>query len=166
MFGEKTKKVSAITMASFVAIIIGACAKAIDDPISLEASNAYSSWKKVNTEPVLSATHGGRHVFTYINDVAMSAGMEANLPFTVGSFIAKESFDKNSGAVGPVFLMEKREAGYDPDRGDWHYSMIDGGKVKLSGSSQNKGTKFCSDCHVAVQVQDYVYGVGTEMKLQ
>jgi len=160
------KNITGILSMSITMMLIGACAKAIDDPISLEAASAYSSWKKVNTEPVLSATHGGRNVFTYINDVAMPAGMEANLPFAVGSFIAKESFDKESGAAGPVFLMEKREAGYDPDRGDWHYSMIEAGKVKLSGNSHNKDTKFCSDCHIAVQTQDYVFGVGTEMKLQ
>ena len=45
--------------------------------------------------------------------------------YQVGSIIVKESFEDGGGrpAVGPLFVMEKRSAGYSPDHGDWWYAI-------------------------------------------
>ncbi len=133
-------------------------------------ADQYKRWAKVNDIPVKSATHGGRLVFTYLNEMAKSAGMSGKLPFPIGSILAKESFANNNGspgAPGPLFIMEKREAGYDASNGDWKYAMVVNGKVARVGNGVGKSpVKFCAACHSVVKATDYVYGTGTSMKLK
>jgi hypothetical protein len=148
----------------------GPCAAApVDDPEALQAATDYTGWTKVNDDPVMSATHGNRWVFTYLNARAEQAGLTGDLPFPTGSVLAKESFTNDNGSVGgegPLFLMTKREAGYDSDHNDWQYAIVAGNKVQMSGSGKpGQATQFCAQCHQAVAGQDYVYGIGTRMKL-
>ncbi|MFV2031771.1 MAG: cytochrome P460 family protein [Gammaproteobacteria bacterium] len=119
---------------------------------------------------MLSATHGGRLVYTYLNKKAEKAGMTGNLPFSVGSILAKESFANNSGspgAAGPLFIMEKQAPGYDTANGDWKYAMVVNGKVTRVGSGKTGSpVQFCAGCHILVKSTDFVYGNGTRMKLK
>jgi len=96
--------------------------------------------------------------------------MNGNLPFPAGSILAKESFVNNDGSPGdpgPLFIMEKREAGYDSTNGDWKYAMIVNGKVARVGNGMaGSPVQFCSACHTAVKATDYVYGTGTKMNLK
>ena len=48
----------------------------VKDSVAEAAFKQYKSWKKVNTEPVLSATHGNRYVFTYLNKKAEPSGLQ------------------------------------------------------------------------------------------
>jgi hypothetical protein len=91
-------------------------AVAAKDPVAEAAFKQYKDWKKVNTAPVLSATHGNRYVFTYLNKTAEPAGLRGRFPFPKGAVLAKESFegqDGKPGPHGPLFIMEKRGEGYD-----------------------------------------------------
>jgi hypothetical protein len=135
------------------------------------AFKQYKRWKKVNQEPVLSATHGNRYVFTYLNKTAEPSGLQGKFPFPKGAVLAKESFEGEGGKPGPkgpVFLMEKRAKGYDGKHGDWHYAVVDpGGAVAMSGSGKDGSpTAFCAACHQAAKGNDYVFGNGTIMKVK
>ncbi len=147
-----------------------ATAAPVADPVATVTARQYRGWKKVNQEPVLSATHGNRYVFTYINRQAESAALSGRFPFPVGAVLAKESFEGQGGRPGPkgpLFIMEKRGPGYDAAHGDWHYAVVDpAGAVAMSGSGQEDSpTAFCAACHQQARVNDYVFGRGTIMKV-
>ena len=146
-------------------------AAAVKDPVAEAAFKQYKKWKKVNTAPVLSATHGNRYVFTYLNKTAEPAGLQGRFPFPKGAVLAKESFegrDGKPGPQGPLFIMEKRGAGYDREHADWHYAIVEpSGAVAMSGNGhQSSATNFCAACHATAKANDYVFGNGTIMKVK
>jgi hypothetical protein len=56
-----------------------------------------------------------------------------------------------SGGVmtGPLFLMEKREAGFNSATNDWLYMMVrpTGAVVGITNGINSMAVKFCADCH-------------------
>lgn len=108
----------------------------------------YRDWTKVSAFPAAPGFHGGRFLTTWVNE----AGAEAYLKYEedpeipAGTRIAKESFSVgDDGAVtpGPLFLMQKVEAGASPETGDWHYMM-----VAPNGAPQAVNVQTaCSACH-------------------
>jgi hypothetical protein len=115
----------------------------------------FTGWTNVATQAYQSATHGGRYVMNYANPVGADAyaKFEASGVMPAGTVLAKPSFSiKNDGKVGfgPLFFMEKHEAGFDEDAQNWKYSLImPGGKHngKAAGPTPD-GLQFCIDCHV------------------
>jgi hypothetical protein len=146
-------------------------APGVNDPVATAAFTQYKEWKKVNTAPALSATHGNRYVFTYVNKTAEPSGLQGKFPFLNGAVLAKESFegrDGRPGPRGPLFIMEKRGHGYDRAHADWHYAVIEPtGVVSMSGSGHERSpTQFCAACHALAKANDYVFGTGTIMKVK
>jgi Cytochrome P460 len=138
---------------------------AMKDPVAEATFKEYRAWKKVNTQPVLSASHGNRYVFTYLNKAAEPSGLLGIFPFSKGAVLATESFeakDGKPGPQGPLFIMEKRGEGYDRGHANWHYAVVDPrGAVSLSGSGHERSpTRFCSACHAMAKANDYVFGNG------
>ena len=123
----------------------------------VDAAAQFRDWTRASTVPFVSATHGGRYVIHYINDVGAEAYLEyEKMPaggMPVGSFAAKESFAVNEdGAVvvGPLFLMEKVAAGGLPDTADWRYSLIlpNGQIMGTTGGENADKVQFCHACHL------------------
>jgi hypothetical protein len=144
---------------------------AVKDPVAEAAFNQYKVWKKVDTEPVLRASHGNRYVFTYLNKTAEPSGLQGSFPFSKGAVLAEESFegqDGKPGPQGPLFIMEKRGEGYDRAHANWHYAVVDpSGVVSMSGSGHERSpTQFCSACHAMAKANDHVFGNGTIMKVK
>lgn len=121
----------------------------------------WQSYTKVNTTPVMSQDHGKRFVDTYVNEVGQAAYQdpdeEAEIP--VGTIIVKTSWENEGGkpstTAGPTFVMEKKEPGYDPDKGDWYYAIHwENPPEKMRqrfGSiywqSPSKKVDYCVSCH-------------------
>ncbi len=106
--------------------------------------------------PYVSGTHGGRHVLNYANKVGRAYGLFENAgALPAGTNLAKPSFSVNAagnGAVGPLFLMEKMDAGFNPDSGNWRYTMVmPNGAVfgTTKGAGADK-VEFCVGCHISV----------------
>jgi hypothetical protein len=78
---------------------------------------AYGKWPRYSNQAYASATHGNRYVQNYANDTAKAYGnYEQAGVYPAGSKLAKDSFSvKANGTVspGPLFVMEKFEAGWD-----------------------------------------------------
>jgi len=116
----------------------------------------FNSYRLYSNHPYVSATHGERYVMNYANDTARAYGLfEKAGALPVGSKLAKPSFSvKGNGqaTMGPLFTMEKMDAGFNPDSGDWRYSMVlPSGSVV--GSTNGKGAdkvEFCIGCHLSV----------------
>jgi hypothetical protein len=84
-------------------------------------------------------------VDVYANDAgrALYDGKAASAP--VGAMLVKDSFEhKVDGETqGPVFVMEKKEKGYDPDHGDWRWMVVTA-KGEVAGDGKLQA---CAACH-------------------
>jgi Cytochrome P460 len=141
------------------------------DKAAEAAFKEYKGWKKVNGQPVASASHGGTLVFTYLNKKGEPAAANGKFPFPAGSVLVKEAFDDQGGKPGgmsKVFVMEKRAKGYDSANGDWHYAVVmpDGAVAMTGNGKAGSSTQFCGACHQQAKVNDYVFGNGTTMKVK
>jgi hypothetical protein len=118
------------------------------------ASTDYFDWKRFNTAPYKSGTHGQRYVNNFANTVAEDGyGKFEDAPtMPVGSVLAKDSFKvtkKGEVKKGPLSIMEKMESGFNSDSLDWKYTLVlPNGKIMgtTSGKSSKK-VAFCAACH-------------------
>lgn len=124
---------------------------------------AYQGWKRYNTAPYRSASHGNRFINNFANEKAQSYGRyeeAGRLP--VGSVVVKDSFTvSEDGTItpGPLFVMEKMETGFNYVSGNWRYIMVEGDGT-LFGVTKGPGSKkveFCIGCHLAVEEQDHLH---------
>ena len=134
---------------------------------------SYQSWRNVAAQPYVSDTHGARYVNNYANDVGADnyALFEEAGPAPVGSVYAKDSFTvtgKGGVGAGPLFLMEKMEAGFDPDTGDWRYTLImpNGRVIGTTGGKGAAKVGFCAACHLGVEDQDSRFFLDEDYRAQ
>jgi hypothetical protein len=133
----------------------------------------YGSWSAVTPQPIrvpkeafyrCSATpdqiargpHFAPAVKVYANPTALSALQStATWAMPVGSVVVKEKWwDEKASQPSAYAAMFKRDAGYDPDNGDWEYlfAQLDGGRKVQRGRIQN-----CIACHQGAAPQDYLF---------
>ena len=129
---------------------------------------AYTSWRRYNTSPYQSATHGGRYVNNYSNNNAYG-GYENAGTMAAGTVLAKDSFAVNKKGqvmVGPLFLMTKMEAGFNAGSGDWQYQMVmpNGTVFGTTNGTGSAKVQFCADCHNAVGEQDALWFLPEEYR--
>jgi len=147
-------------------------------PLEVGADYA-TAFRKLNTEPFKSPTHGKRWVNTWVNDAAYQAFVDGAEEFPVGSIVVKESFESDdSGEMtevrGPIFVMEKRDEGYAPDEGDWWYALhwaevppswqdrVGGEQVYWRGKSPK--VDYCAGCHDNLDYADHIGGVPEDVR--
>ena len=144
-------------------------------------ATAYFKWKRYNRVPYVSETHGGRYVNNYANGVARAySKFDKAGVMPVGSVLAKDSFQvapknpcaaknpcnpgaanpcaanpcaaKGGASAGPLFLMEKMNAGFSPKTGNWRYTMImpNGAVFGTTKGKNADKVQFCAECHGSV----------------
>jgi hypothetical protein len=126
----------------------------------------YTSWKKVNLEPVtgdrtgfLGPAHAGEEGFReiYVNNIgrAVSTG-SADFPYPVGTIIVKEAYMNEGGMkgmLGAVTIMIKRGSNYDPSHNNWEYMMVSPeNEIMRQGKVEG-----CTGCHANASDTDYVF---------
>ena len=122
----------------------------------LAVASAYPKWKRYSKVAYQSATHGARFVQNYANDAAKSYGrFEKAGKMPAGAYLVKDSFSVTKDGkigVGPLFVMRKMAAGWNPASGDWKYAMVmpDGAFFGETKGKNAANMKFCIDCHIAV----------------
>jgi hypothetical protein len=130
-----------------------------------QVARDYLSWRRYNSAPYLSATHGNHYLNNYANERALAYGeFEGAGRLPVGSVIAKDSFSvTRSGSIliGPLFIMEKMPQGFSYVSGDWKFTLVrpDG---TLFGETNGPGAKrveYCITCHLARERYDHLYFV-------
>jgi hypothetical protein len=139
------------------------------DPIASQ----YTTWKRYNKTPYRSSLHGERFVNNYANHAAADyIKYEGLNRLSPGAMIVKDSFTATGqGAIltGPLFLMEKMEAGFNIRDGDWRYMMImpDGTVAGLSGGVNSRNVEFCAECHnTAPASQDRLFFMPDDVRLR
>ena len=93
--------------------VIARAAMGIGYPLSgSPVARDYQNWRRYNSAPYLSASHGNHYLNNYANQRALAYGeFEAAGRLPVGAVIAKDSFSvTNSGGIllGPLFIMASK----------------------------------------------------------
>lgn len=134
---------------------------------------SYRNWRRFNKTPYRSATHGERYVNNYANTVGRSYGrFEAVGEMPVGAMLAKDAFAMTSQGdvfLGPLFLMEKMPAGFNPASHDWRYSMImpDGSVFGRTNGDGSAKVEFCITCHqTAGDENDHLFFVPRKHRVE
>ncbi len=102
--------------------------------------------------------HANANIVVYVNPVGREAMFSNSPHFPQGSIIVKEKVDANSHVSPPPVLlytvMTKRAAGYNPQAGDWEFSVIsgDGKRLDATGKLEN-----CQTCHIPQAKDDFVF---------
>lgn len=128
----------------------------------------YRQWARMNATPIFSATHGNSFVVTYINPRGLPAAHEGAFPFPAGTVIVKEAFENRGckpGQPGAVFVMEKREEGFDRTASDWLWVRYNPDGTLWGEGKSGGQMDFCAACHSVARVNDYVFGNGTTIKV-
>ena len=61
-------------------------------PANLNLIKEYQSWKRYNSAPYISATHGQRYVNNFVNDIGKDYGkLKSGEVYPAGTVIAKDS---------------------------------------------------------------------------
>lgn len=130
------------------------------DPVT----GAYQSWRRYNSVPYRSALHGELLVNNYANATASGYGKFETLGrLPAGSVIVKDSFivtDSGEVMTGPLFLMEKRETGFNAASNDWLFMMVQptGLVAGITNGTNSAAVRFCAECHnKAAKDQDSLY---------
>ena len=118
--------------------------------IPAEFVKDYRNWGLASTAPAAPGFHGQRFLVTYVNAVGFDEYTEyksANVNIPAGTVIAKESFkvsESGKATAGPLFFMQKAEAGASPKTDDWYYMMVmpNGAPAAVNVFSA------CSACHM------------------
>ena len=115
-------------------------------------SKVYHTWRKYNTAPYQSATHGQRYVNNYANSIAKEYGKARTMP--EGTILAKDSFEvtgRGDVVTGPLTFMEKMKSGFNPKGRDWRYTMImpDGSLFGTTNGENSERVGYCMECHIA-----------------
>jgi len=132
----------------------------------------YLSWRRFNKAPYRSATHGARYVNNYANRIGGNYGafeQAGRLP--EGSVLVKDSFTATvDGGIypGPLFVMKKMEAGFNPESGNWRYTMImpDGSLFGETNGVNSRSVAFCIGCHATRADTDHLFFLPQEYRLR
>jgi hypothetical protein len=137
----------------------------------LEVASAYANWTRYSKGAYQSATHGGRFVQNYANAVAKNYGrFEKAGEMPPGAYLAKDSFTVaaiGTVAAGPLFIMRKMGAGWNPASGDWKYAMVmpNGAFFGETRGKNADNMKFCAECHMSVaKAQDSMFFMPEEYR--
>lgn len=128
------------------------------------AAGSYQGWRRMNTAPYLSATHGNHYLNNYVNEIGAAAygRFEKAGKLPVGTVIAKDSFSMTRGGeilLGGLFVMEKMPGGFNDVTGDWKYTLIqaDGTLFGETNGTGSKRVEYCVECHLARKHQDHLW---------
>ena len=126
-------------------------------------ANAYAAFMCAIPLPDLSpelarqrGPHGGNYVHVFVNDIAVPvfSGDPAK-PLPVGSVIVKAKIGELPwGEAHALGVMIKREAGFDPEGGDWEYAYFDGPELELTGRGRIDN---CRACHIPQSATAYLF---------
>lgn len=145
-----------------------------------EGTDGYLELTRYNDAPYKSSTHGNHYLNNYANEIAAGYGkFEQAGVLPPGSVIFKDSFTVTESTqsfsaaasrqitLGPLFVMRKMEAGFNPVTGDWQYIQIqpDGGILGMTNGDGSDHVEYCIGCHLAREDHDHLYFVPKERRL-
>ncbi|HEV3438638.1 MAG TPA: cytochrome P460 family protein [Gemmata sp.] len=114
--------------------------------------------KEEEAQKEIIKTHGPHMGFSIIVRTSPEAiaPFREGKPLPVGSVVVKEKY-ADALATGPLYAyaaMKKREAGYDPEGGDWEYTFV----TLLPDRKVSRGRLTeCASCHASAKARDFLF---------
>lgn len=99
--------------------------------------------------------HASTFITVYVNNAGKEAMFKQQTPrFPEGSIIVKQKVDRKDQNPLLYTIMRKREPGYNPQVGDWEFSVVgaNGKEMLARGKIDN-----CQSCHVGEATSDFVF---------
>jgi len=164
-----------VAVAGFVLVALAVSrTEAAKDEFRFDAAKLkdHNTWIQVNNDPYqmpapvaalcapggLAAPnpHASSFITVYVNKIGREA-MFAKQPqrYPEGSMIVKEKFSSPDDRKPLLYtIMRKRAAGYNPQVGDWEFSVVgpNGRELQESGKLKN-----CQGCHLGKSESDFVF---------
>ncbi len=132
----------------------------------------YQFWKRYNSSPYLSATHGQRFVNNFANTKASTYGkLKSGEVYPEGTVFAKDTVtvtSENKIFPGAIFIMEKLAKDANPETADWRYVTVlpDGTLFGDTTGAEPELAQYCHACHQAKAKEDYVFYVPEEFQIK
>ena len=123
---------------------------AVDSLCRAPTADDYAPFRKNNP-------HAASFITVYVNNIGREAMFAKQVQrFPEGSVIVKEKISNFNEGRKPLLytLMRKREQGYNPELGDWEFSVVaaDGKQVEAVGKLEN-----CQACHKNKKDSDFIF---------
>jgi hypothetical protein len=120
-------------------------------------SDFRTSMSRANATRFLSKGHAGGR---WEADVYGTSSAQATLRVDrgvvpVGTRFIEEHFERGDAGAGPLFMMEKKSAGFDAARGNWRYVAV-GASGEVAGDGVIES---CAGCHGDAP-HDHLFRVG------
>ena len=120
----------------------------------------YAGWLKLNAEPIPPAPGGDPHRGTknvYVNQTreVIAPNGEQQFPYPDGTIVVKEATRPGKDFIGLIAVMWK-EAGSDPDAGDWRFEEFLRGAPDADFRLAFEGG-VCTGCHSRAAATDFVF---------
>ena len=122
----------------------------IDSLCAAPTAAAYEPERKKNP-------HAASFITVYVNKTGRDAMFAKDVQrFPAGSIIVKEKISTPFEGSKPLLytIMRKREPGYNPEVGDWEFSVVgpNGTELQATGKLEN-----CESCHKNKSNSDFVF---------
>jgi hypothetical protein len=125
-----------------------------EEPFKMDAVTATLCRVEPKTTEEPGDPHGSYYCHIYINDAGQKTMETGEGTYPVGTIVIKQKFtDRKAKNVELYTLMRKMESGYDPEHGDWEYSIINRTAKKVLSRGK---TDSCIACHQQYAALDYV----------
>ena len=90
----------------------------------------------------------------YVNAVAKDVILSGTGQYPVGSVVIKSKLSSVDDTTPDLFtVMQKMPSGYDRERGDWKYIVVDGATYRQLAAGRIDS---CIDCHEHYKATDFV----------
>jgi hypothetical protein len=123
-------------------------------------ARAYGNWRLYSSQPF--GSEHGSYLEIFANEKAAAFGrFEDAGVLPEGAILAKHHFSVTGDGVierGPLLMMEKMNAGFDPDTNDWRFRVVaPDGAIAGETKGRNAATfAYCAECHKAGRRQDFL----------
>jgi len=122
--------------------------KNLDISCVLPTAADYARQKKNNP-------HASTFITVYVNKTGKDAMYTSQSPrFPEGSIIVKQKLDSKERKPLLYTIMRKREPGYNPQVGDWEFSVVGANGTEMMGRGKIEN---CQSCHVGEGTSDFVF---------
>ena len=121
------------------------------------SGDAYKDWSQFPGAPaglIMSRTHNGDYVRSYMNDIAVAALPGFTGEFPEGTIFVKEQYADAEGKVLNGHTLMWKRPGFDAEHGDWYWVAFNG---KGETTTHDGMAPYCYNCHVAAKANDWTY---------
>lgn len=155
----KTMRVSVLMLGVMVfalSLVQMGCPKKVQKAARKELpyGKNYKGWTKINKRKLISSNHGNTAKYVYSNSSAHKVFMGVKkMPYPEGAAFVVIHYNNDGEEQPYAYVMRKMGKDYDPDRGNWRYTIV---RVSDWTIEQDGLLANCINCHKKGMQSDFV----------